>query len=559
MNTTDEKERTAMRRHGWFLGCLVLVAAAAAVAGCSDDPRVNSDGGVGKGGNGGKGGGGGAAGATGDAGSGGDTGGSAAGAGGIGAAGGGGAGTGGTTAGVGGGAGGAGTGGGAAGGAGTGGGGAGGGSGTGGTGGSGGGVAGSGSAGSGGTAGSAGSGGGGGGGAAGAAGRGGSSGTGGGAGTLAVAAISGGAVLNSDFVSSSLSLLNAQGGLVRADCVHSTTTGSGAKTISGDVTLPSQPQRGGQVILIDRGNIALTFVNPSTCTFDRQISVKGGFAKANPHDVVMLSTSKAYVTRYGKNASATSTLDAGDDVLIVDPRDGTVTGRIDLSDYASAQYPASPDRAIIAAGKIVVSLNRWNSDNYTYDRGALVIIDPNTDKVTQQVPLGDLKNCEGLEYVEATKSVLAVCAGSFGTPEQALESGVAVVDLAATPARVSRIISAVAFPTPPVTFLWVTALPSATSPTRAFTSTLGTFSPSVPDHLYAFDYVTGTTTSFATTSPFDLGRPIAGNGRLFVPDANKAMPRIHVFDARGAGAPVEETTFVADTVNGLPPRELAWY
>ena len=41
--------------------------------------------------------------------------------------------------------------------------------------------------------------------------------------------------------------------------------------------------------------------------------------------------------------------------------------------------------------------------------------------------------------------------------------------------------------------------------------------------------------SFATATPFDLGRPAAGNGRLLMPDANAATPRIHVYDARGAG------------------------
>ena len=44
-----------------------------------------------------------------------------------------------------------------------------------------------------------------------------------------------------------------------------------------------------------------------------------------------------------------------------------------------------------------------------------------------------------------------------------------------------------------------------------------------------------------------------------MPDANAATPRVHVFDARGTGAPTETTSFVADTANGLPPREIAWY
>jgi hypothetical protein len=88
---------------------------------------------------------------------------------------------------------------------------------------------------------------------------------------------------------------------------------------------------------------------------------------------------------------------------------------------------------------------------------------------------------------------------------------------------------------------------------------MGSFSPSIQDKLYAFDFVTGVTTPFGMATPFDLGRPAAGNGRFLMPDANAATPRIHVYDARAAGASTLELSFVADTVNGLPPREVAWY
>src|SRR5580765_8285852 len=162
--------------------------------------------------------------------------------------------------------------------------------------------------------------------------------------------VSGGAVINSDFLSTSVSLIDTQGALVRADCIHSTTAGTGSPTISGDVVLPSQPQRGGKIVLVDRGNTALTFVDPTTCAVDRQFSVKGGFEMANPHDVVIVADGKAYVTRYAKNAAPADPMAAGDDLLIIDPRDGTVGGRIDLSAYASTDFPASPDRAIIAGG-----------------------------------------------------------------------------------------------------------------------------------------------------------------------------------------------------------------
>jgi hypothetical protein len=568
-----------MGRHFRFVGGVVMAAAALAL-GCSDSPRQSSDGGAGTGGaaHGGHGGSGsgqagaggsgtpGSAGAGGggDSGIGGDVGGGAGGSvgggGGAGGSVGGGGGAGGGTGGsVGGGGGAGGSAGGGVGG-GTGGGGAGGAAGQGGTSGGAGGAAGGG-----GTGGSGGAGGngaaGGNGGAAGSGGAGGSgaAGTGGAAGTLAPPLAQGAAVINSDFISTSLSILNTDAGLVHGDCVHSTTTGTGAKTISGDVVLPSQPQRGGQIVLIDRGNTALTFVNPSNCTFDRQLSVKAGFNLSNPHDLVIVGDHKAYVTRYGKNPAPSSTLAAGDDVLIIDPTDGTVNGHIDLSAYASATYPASPDRAIIAAGKVVVTLNRWNANDYTNDVSSVAVIDPASDQVVQNLSLAPLINCEGLDYLATTKTLLVACGGSFGSVEQALQSGVAVIDMSATPATLTRIIASEAFPTSPVTFAWVLALPSASSGTRAFTATLGSFSPSVPDTLYAFDFVGGTTMSFGTGGAFNLGIPAGGNGRLLVPDADASTPRVHVFDIRGAGAPTETLAFVPDTVNGLPPRVVAWY
>jgi len=104
------------------------------------------------------------------------------------------------------------------------------------------------------------------------------------------------------------------------------------------------------------------------------------------------------------------------------------------------------------------------------------------------------------------------------------------------------------------------SLPTVTAPNRAFTSTMGSFSPSLSDTLFGFDFVTGVAVPFATASPFDLGRPaVTGTGRLLLPDATMAMPRVHVYDARGTGAPVKELSFVADTANGLLPREIAAY
>ncbi len=369
------------------------------------------------------------------------------------------------------------------------------------------------------------------------------------------------AVVNSDFSSTSISLLNNSGGLAHADCVHSSTSG-GSSTISSDVTLPSQPQRGNQLVLIDRGNGALTFLNPTTCEIDRQFSVKGGLTFPNPHDVVILGNTKAYVTRYERNAGVT----LGDDLYIIDPATGASAGRIDLSSYAAPvsgkTIQARPDRAVLANGKVMVTLNSTTpSYPYTYAEGRLVVVDPATDTAIQNLALTGLKNCEGLDYLPAAKVVLVSCAGTFNSPDQALESGIAVVDVATTPIKLKQIISGQAFGAGPVTFLWVLGAPTATRPNRAFTATFGSFatatSPAAPDLIQMFDFVSGATTSIASSTAFALGRPAVGSGRLLIPDAKASQPRIHVYDI--TGTPTETSAFEPDPINHLPPRELAGY
>ena len=190
---------------------------------------------------------------------------------------------------------------------------------------------------------------------------------------------------------------------------------------------------------------------------------------------------------------------------------------------------------MIANGKVVVTLNRLNDATYANGASSLIVIDPATDQVVQQLSLGGLKNCEGLDYLHddphgAGRVRRAVRLERAG-------AGIGRRRWSTSPRRpttLTRTISAVAFTTPPVTFAWVIALPSASNGTRAFTTTMGSFSPSAPDCLHQFDFVTGGTMSFGSASPFDSGALGRGNGKPPMPDANAATPRIHVFDVTGS-------------------------
>jgi hypothetical protein len=388
-------------------------------------------------------------------------------------------------------------------------------------------------------------------------------GAGGAAGTpqLAPPAPTGLAAINSDFSTTSLSILSAAGALVRADCVDSATgaNGGSSKTISGDAVMPSQPQLGGGVVILDRGNGALTFVDPVQCRITRQIAIPGG-ANAYPHDLVILSDHKAYVTRYSKNLAATDPTLAGNDVSVIDPTSGAQTARIGLDAYASvvsgATILARPDRALIAAGKVVLSLDEIDAKYAAYGEGKIVVIDPATDQVTASVALTGLYDCEGMSYLESTKTLLISCGGPYAAQDRALRSGIAVVDLGASPPSLTRAISAVAFDDRPINFSWVIGLPPTAGGTRAFA---GTSDPTAgtPDALFAFDYVLGTATEFATSDAFTFGQPAGLPGLLLVPDATFMTPQIKVYDV--SGTPRATTSFTSDPITGLPPQAVSWY
>jgi len=372
------------------------------------------------------------------------------------------------------------------------------------------------------------------------------------------------AAINSDtgFQATSVSILDPNGGVIHGDCVDSNPPNGGViPLISTDVVMPSQPQLGGNLVLIDRGNGLLTTVNPSTCQVVGQIMVPGaGGVKTNPHDLVTVGAHKAYVTRYQPNAAATSPSQMGNDIAVIDPATGAFIGRISVDAYAStvagASILARPDRALIAGAKIVVSLNEADASYKTYGDGRVIVIDPATDAIVASVTLTGLHDCEGMDYVASTATLLVACGGTYLAADQPAQSGIAVVDLGASPPSLTKVITGAEFGNKPINFSWVLAAPPAGGGTRAFA---GTNDPTLvaPDVLFAFDYLLGTTTVLATSDPFTIGPSAATDSLLFVPEFLGKTPRIQLFDI--TGTPQATTAFGPDTVNNLSPLEVGWY
>lgn len=367
------------------------------------------------------------------------------------------------------------------------------------------------------------------------------------------------AFVNSDYKNASVSLYDPATKKLVDDCVATA-------DLSKDVALPTGAQHG-ELVVIQRDLSVIDFVNPTECTIRTMLSVSTGGFKANPHDVVSVSATKAYVLRYEKNATPTadpSDFDEGDDLLIIDPSMPKVTGRIDLSTHATtvagATIQARPDRALLANGLVFVTLNSLSADFSAAGPGRVVVVDPATDTVTGTIDLPDETGCSGLTYVEATKQLYVSCGGEFSDADQAAKSALVTIDLSGATPVLGKIVTAKSIGTQPLSYAAATIFG-----TNAYVGTAGaldftTNAMTAPDSLYAVPLAAGTPTKVVDGGAFNLGHPLvdATSKTLFLPDADATAPTVRVFDVSGAAA-VAGTGFEPNPTEHLPPRDVTAY
>jgi hypothetical protein len=372
-------------------------------------------------------------------------------------------------------------------------------------------------------------------------------------------AVSGIAVVGSDYTSSSVSLLDRQGNLVADGCLHSGTGAPGlAATLSGDVVLPTQASAGGPLVIVDRTNAALTFVEPSTCAVLGQLAVSTGF-KSNPQDFVALSATKAYVVRQDPNPVPTPALadfDEGNDLLIVNPSTSTITGRIDLAPYAPAGVLPRGHRALLAGNKVFVSLNAVSEDYSTYGAGRVVVVDPAVDQVVGVVDLPAAKNCGAMAYVASPPRLLVACAGAYGDPAgQAATSAVVAIDLTQPVPWVSAQVPASTLGTAPFSNTTIAAIDASS----VLAVAVGDFTGSPPDSLWFLPLDGRSATKvFESSEGFALGAIAVDPERhvAFASDGTMMSPAfLRTFDF-STGAFVPAKTVKTNPTQKLPPRSL---
>ncbi len=144
-----------------------------------------------------------------------------------------------------------------------------------------------------------------------------------------------------------------------------------------------------------------------------QCSVGNG---KNPHDIVLASDEKGYVTLYAGGVAVVNMNPSAD-------CSDFVQKEIDLSSLADSDGVAEPDRMVIVDGKLYVSLQRLVNFAPS-DSSALAVIDTSSDTLTGSIalsspnPFGETK---GLPLDPDSGKILVAEIGNFGVLDGGIE------------------------------------------------------------------------------------------------------------------------------------------
>jgi hypothetical protein len=153
----------------------------------------------------------------------------------------------------------------------------------------------------------------------------------------------------------------------------------------------------------------------------RQFSVGGG---SDPHDILVLSATKAYVTRYNST-----------ELWIVDPSTGVHTGSIDFSGLNDIDGIPEMDRMVRVDDRVFVTVQRLDRNQFYTPVGLsyVVVIDIASDTIVdvdpaaagvQSITLTGTNPFSEIQLNPVTGRLFVACVGFFGV----LDGGVEVIN-----------------------------------------------------------------------------------------------------------------------------------
>jgi hypothetical protein len=150
----------------------------------------------------------------------------------------------------------------------------------------------------------------------------------------------------------------------------------------------------------------------------RQFSVGSG---SDPHDILVINPTKAYVTRYNTN-----------DLWIVNPATGVKTGSISLAGLADADGVAEMDQMARVGNRVFVTVQRIDRNNYYQPVGDsyVAVIDITTDSLVdvdpvapgvQSIALTATDPFSDIQLDPYSGKLYVACVGSFGLNDGCVE------------------------------------------------------------------------------------------------------------------------------------------
>lgn len=373
-------------------------------------------------------------------------------------------------------------------------------------------------------------------------------------------------VVESDYQSSNVSLIDFDGKVLSASLASSSTQSSGfGVALSGDVVPAASPERGARITLLDRYPTAvLRFVDLATARVAAELPVATGF-RSNPQDYLALDEHKAYVSRYESNPNAgQQDFDGGGDVLIVDPSLPAITGRIDLSSAMAgedARFSPHPARLLQVAGRVFVLLASYADDYSSGTSSRLVELDPKRDGIVSTLVFDGLRGCDALALSPNATELAVACTGDDLRDAVANtdHSGIALVDLSAATRETQRFPGST-WGADPVSF----SVDYAAAGVLLF-ETFGHFdesgAASTPDTLWRFDTQSAQSEVIlhSLRTPFTLGaiRCVPACGACFAADAEREAGSVQRFSVDENAVLGTPTATIAEARVGLPPRYLS--
>ncbi len=378
------------------------------------------------------------------------------------------------------------------------------------------------------------------------------------------------AVVFSDYVSTAVGLLDAQGALMTESWIDSGSfVSESTAALSGDVVLPSTVTADDELVLIDRlGVDVVTRIKISARQVLSQSHVQlppsdgqAGY-RANPQDAVQLADGRWMVSRYEPNSAPNSApLDSGNDLVILSEA-GALTNRIGFSRFdtrvGSETVFARPGHLARLDAYWLVSMSRLSADFSTAAEGAVAVLEdaslakPAEAKLTSLAVEG-LENCSTLNASPKKKSAWLACVGrAFADGEARRETaGLAVIESQGVP-EVTRIWRAKEHDT----------LPTPAGPLAALderrVAYVGLGTDGGGDKLVILDLESSASYPLhQAEAAFSLGQGTfdADEGRLLWPDREQGVLLFDLTELR-LESPTAAGAVGAETCHGLPPTEV---